>query len=215
MNKSNLSIQNLAVPIIVLMLLAISFSNVLVAAQYPTQKTTNVTIPASGIFTAAEPELNISYEITGAPGATGTITTATYNGNPNPTATIPNDIALTNFVAVTFNMAQSDFLKAVIVISYTDADLEGITIPYTVYKYIPESDSFIELNSVVDTDAKTISITVNSIEDPLFAIGGTATSPPPTPLPWLTIVVGIVIALIIVTLAIALLRNRWPFYKEG
>ena len=219
MNKSNIGLRNLTVPIVVIMLIIFSLSSVFVAAQqqYPTQKTTDVTIPASGIVTVDVPELDVSYEITGAPGATGTVTTALYNDNPYPTAIVPTGIGLTNYVVVTFNMDQSDFLKAVITISYTDADVEDLTIPYAVYKYIPESNSFIELTTVVDSVAKTMTITVTSIEDPLFAIGGTATVPPPPPSAtyWVFISLAIILAVILVSLAVIILRGKWPFFRNG
>jgi len=201
------------------MLIMFSLSNVFVAAQtaYDSIVTSEVSIPQSGVFTVDVSELDVSYEITGAPGATGTVTTAIYPDNPNPTATVPTGIGLTNYVVVTFNMDQSDFLKAVITISYTDADVEDLTIPYAVYKYIPESNSFIELTTVVDSVAKTMTITVTSIEDPLFAIGGTATVPPPPPSAtyWVFISLAIILAVILVSLAVIILRGKWPFFRNG
>ena len=219
MNKSIIGLRNLTVSIVVIVLIMFSLSSVFVAAQteYDAFVITDVSIPESGVFTADAPEADISYEITGAPGATGTVTAAIYSENPNPTATIPTGIGLTNYVVVTFNMDQSDFLKAVITISYTDAELEDLTIPYAVYKYIPESNSFIELTTVVDTVAKTMTITVTSIEDPLFAIGGTATVPPPPPSAtyWVFISLAIILAVILVSLAVIILRGKWPFFRNG
>ena len=119
------------------------------------------------MFTADEPEVNISYEITGVPGATGTVTTLIYSENPNPIATIPYGIGLTHYVVVTFNMEQSDFLKAVIVISYTDADVEGLMLP-AVYKHIPESNIFVELTTDIDADAKTMTIIARATQLSLF-----------------------------------------------
>ena len=218
MNKSNIGLRNLTAPIVVIMLIMFSLSSVFVAAQTPYEtEVDDVSIPQSGIVTVDVPELDVSYEITGAPGATGTVTTAIYSENPNPTATVPTGIGLTNYVVVTFNMDQSDFLKAVITISYTDADVEELTIPYAVYKYIPESNSFIELTTVVDTVAKTMTITVTSIEDPLFAIGGTAAGsiPPPSATYWVFISLAIILAVILVSLAVIILRGKWPFFRNG
>ena len=210
MNKSNIGLRNLTVPIVVVMLIMFSLSSVFVAAQSAYQtEVDDVSILESGIVTVDVPEADISYEITGAPGATGTVTTAIYNENPNPTAIVPTGLGLTIYVVVTFNMDLSDFLKAVITISYTDADLEDLTIPYAVYKYIPESNSFIELTTVVDTVAKTMTITVTSIEDPLFAIGGTATVPipPPSATYWVFIALAIILAVILVSLAVIIIRG--------
>ena len=221
MNQSNIGLRNLTVPIVVIMLIMFSLSGVFVAAvsAYGDHGFIDVSIPESGIFTVDAPEFDVSYEITGAPGATGTVTTSIYNENPYPTATDPTGIGLTNYVVVTFGMNQSDFLKAVITISYTDTDVEDFTLPYAVYKYIPESKSFVQLYTKIDADAKTMTITVNSIEDPLFAIGGATTPFIPQPHPphqWRTIAVVIVIAVVVVSLAVIIIpvARAQIFYRN-
>ncbi len=78
----------------------------------------------------------ISYSIQGAPGAVGTVTADVYEGNPQPTATIPSGISLSHFVAITFNMNAADFSQATITISYRASDVQNIQSPYQVYKYI-------------------------------------------------------------------------------
>ena len=96
MNKSNIGLRNLTVPIVVIMLIMFSLSSVFVDAQSTYQTIVkDVSIPESGIVTVDVPEADISYEITGAPGATGTVTTEIKNENPNPTASIPTGIGLT------------------------------------------------------------------------------------------------------------------------
>ena len=167
MNKSKLGVLTL------IFVLLLSYTVAIAAAQYTTEKTTDITISSDGTFTADESDVGISYEIQGTPGATGSVTAAFYTDNPQTTATIPDGISLSHFVVVTFNMDANDFSSANIVISYSDSDVNGISEPYAVYKYIAETDSYVALPSTVDTDAKTITITVVSIADPLFAIGGT------------------------------------------
>jgi hypothetical protein len=102
-------------------------------------------------------------------------------------------------VVVTFNMNASDFTNATITISYTSSDVAGMGQPYVLYKYNPDNNSYVALNGVVDTSAKTITVTLTSTNDPLFAIGGTAAAPTvmPTEEPtsislvtWAWIVVG-------------------------
>ena len=59
----------------------------MVAAQsspYQTQITTTVTIGADGTVNASQPDMGISYQIVGQPGAPVTITTTVYTGNPQP-----------------------------------------------------------------------------------------------------------------------------------
>ena len=117
-------------------------------------------------------DVGVGYEIQGLAGAIGSVTAAVYNANPQSGASIPNGVTLTRFVVITFNMNAADFISATIRITYTDADVSGIQTPYTVYKYVPSINSFIELTPTVDTVNKMMTITVNSIDDPLFAIGG-------------------------------------------
>jgi len=183
---------------VLLFLLSVS----LVVAQYTTVKTTDVTIPSDGVFNASEPDVGISYSILGTPGATGTVTTAIYNGNPNPTATVPAGISLTYFIAITFNMNESDFTQATISISYSDSDIQNIQQPYTIYKYLPDSNSYTPLNSIVDANTKTITVTLSSITDPLLAIGGASKSTGGIPASiWIAIIVS---AIVIVLLAVFL-----------
>ena len=174
----------------------------LVAAQYTTITTTDVTIPSNGVFNASEPDVGVSYSILGTPGATGTVTASVYNGNPNPTATLPAGISLTYFIAITINMNESDFTQATISISYSNSDVQNIQQPYTIYKYLPDSNSYTPLNSIVDTNTKTITVTLFSITDPLLAIGGPSKSTSGIPASiWIAI---IVIAIVIVLLAVFL-----------
>ena len=44
--------------------------------------------------------------------------------------------------------------------------------PYTIFKYIPSSDSYIELTPTVDTENKMMTVTVTSNRCSSFAIGG-------------------------------------------
>jgi len=152
--------------------LLLSLSVSLVAAQYTTEKTTNVIIGSDGTFTATNTDLGLSCTICGAPGATGTVTADVYDGNPQSTATLPSGISLSHFVAITFNMNAADFSQATITLNYGAADVQNIQSPYELYKYNPDTNSFVKLDSTVDTTAKTITVSLTSINDPLLAIGG-------------------------------------------
>jgi hypothetical protein len=157
-----------------LSVLLVSSFGALVSAQsgYSNEVTTPVTIGSDGTFSGGAADVGVGYEIQGLAGATGSVTAAVYNANPQSSASIPNGVTLARFVVITFNMNAADFFSATIRITYTDADVSGIQTPYTVYKYVPSIDSFIELTPVVDTVNKMMTITVTSIDDPLFAIGG-------------------------------------------
>jgi hypothetical protein len=192
----------------VVLLSCVTFVN----AQYTTEKTTQIAIPDSGIFTASEPNVGVSYEITGAPGATGSVTATVYNGNPQADATVPVNVTLTRFVVVTFDFSSQNFMKAILTFNYSDADVANLQAPYAVYKYMPDTNSYVELAGVVDSVAKTITITVTSIDDPLFAIGGasvaaaTTTSPDQT-LTWVAVAAVVIIVLIMGLLAIKRYRS--------
>lgn len=184
--------------VITVLLLSLSVS--LVAGQYTTEKTTNVTIGSDGTFTAADSDSGVSYSIQGAPGAVGTVTADVYDGNPQPTATIPNGISLSHFVAITFNMNTADFSQATITISYRASDFQNIQSPYEVFKYSPDTNSYVKLDSTVDTASKTITVTLTNIDDPLIAIGGasnTHSGPEISASAW-AILVGSVIAIVLV-----------------
>ena len=204
---SRMGVQKLA-GITVIAFLIVSLSIALVSAQYNAGVSVGVIIPSSGVFSADVAGMGASLEIKGTPSATGAVNVVRYSGNPQPTADVPSGIALTRFLVVTFNMDADDFEEAKITISYTDADVQGIESPYAVYKYIPETDSFIELPSVSDTAARTFMVTVTSIEDPLFAIGGASSAVPiPTSL-WIAIVVTVIIIVILVLVVIRRLRLK-------
>jgi hypothetical protein len=155
-------------------LLIVSSFGSLVSAQsgYNNEVTTPVTISSDGTFSGMASEIGVGYSIQGVAGATGSVTAAVYNANPQSSASIPNGVTLTRFVVITFDMNAADFSSANIIITYTDDDVAGIQAPYSIYKYVPSSDSYIELTPTVDTANKMMTITVTSIDDPLFAIGG-------------------------------------------
>ncbi len=77
-------------------------------------------------------------------------------------------------------MDAAHFTKAQITIPYTDSEVQGLQQPYSIFKYNPATDSYIELAAVADANAKTFTVTVTSIDDPLFAIGGVSVTPSPT-----------------------------------
>jgi hypothetical protein len=184
-------------------------------AQYETEQTSDVTISSNGIGHIDQSSTvgGVSIDIAGTPGSTGSVSTATYTSNPQPDADAPSDATLTHFVVVTFNFDASDFQGATITISYSDADVEGLSEPIVLYKYIPESNSFIQLNAVVDSDAKTITTTVSSTTDPLFAIGGTTVKNDDGAFPTWIIGVFAAVAAVVVIAVVLMVRRRKPSYK--
>jgi len=168
MNKSKISVLS----IVTLLVVSLSVGLVAAQSQYTTQKTTQIALDASGFCSASEAELGITYVVNGVSGASGSVTAAVYSGNPQATAIVPQGVGLCKFTVITFDMDADDFTSATVTFGYTDGDLEGMQAPFAVYKYLPDSDSFVEMPTVIDVDAKTMTITLTSIDDPLFAIGG-------------------------------------------
>lgn len=203
MNKSKLGILTL------ITVLLLSYSVAVVAAQYVTEKTTNVAISNDGAFYATESDIGVTYQIQGTPMATGSVTTSVYNGNPQPTANCPDGISLNHFVVVTFNMNANEFSSAKITISYTDSDVTGLSQPFAIYKYNADTNSYVALPSTVDTSAKTITVTVASIADPLFAIGGATASSGGIPTStWAIIAVSVIVIVVLAVFAFTRLRTR-------
>ena len=203
------------VGIAVITVLLLSLSVSVVAAQYSTEETTPVVISSNGNSVIITDGLGVVYDFQGVGGASGSVTTAHYNGNPQVTADIPSGHTLTHFIVVTFNMNAADFGHAHITIPYTDADVQGIELPFTIFKYIPDTNSYVELVSTTDTIAKTITVTVNSIADPLFAVSGhttaiAVTSGVPTYV-WV-VLAGFVIAIVLIA---GLLVSRLRRPDEG
>ena len=208
MNRSKLLV------IILLSILVISSVSSFVAAQasYTTQKTTPVTISSHGTFSASEPDIGLSYQIQGNPGANGSVTAQIYNGNPQPTASIPNGVSLTHFVVITFNMYSGDFNSAQIHITYTDAEVANLQAPFAVYKYVASSDSYVLMPSTVDTATKTVTVTVGSIDDPLFAIGGSSGSGGTSGTAFTT---WVILAVAIVAIILFAVVGVWYFKKHA
>lgn len=64
---------------------------------------------------------------------------------------------------------------------------------------MPDTNSYVELPSTVDTTAKTITVTLTSVNDPLLAIGGAtnATAAAGIPVSTWAILAGSVIAVVL------------------
>jgi hypothetical protein len=202
------------VTVLTIVLLSLSLS--VAFAQYETQQNADVNISSTGASHIDQSVTagGVSIDITGTPGATGSVSTATYAANPQPDATKPSDVTLTHFVVVTFNIAASDFQGADITISYTDSDIAGLTAPFVLYKYIPETNSYVQLNAVVDTAAKTMTAHVSSTTDPLFAIGG-ATAVANTSsggIPAWTWAILAVVVIGVVLVVVLVMRSRKPTF---
>jgi hypothetical protein len=204
MNKSKFGVLS------IIALFVLSLSVGLVAAQYTTQKTTDLNIASDGTCSVYDADVGIAYLVQGTPGASGSITAAVYNGNPQPSASIPSGVSLNHFVVVTFDMAASDFIQATITLNYVDSDVQNIQEPYAVYKYLPATDSYVALSSTVDTVAKTITITLNSVDDSLFAIGGAVVSDAPVTLvAWAIVVVSVIVIVLLSVLIVAYLKRSF------
>jgi hypothetical protein len=158
---------------------------------------TNITTDSSGSFSGTN-SLGITYNVTGTPGSSGTVTATVDSSNPQVTADVPTGVSLAKFVTVTFNYPSSDFMQAVLTFSYTDSDVAALKAPYDMYKYNPSTNSYTKLNGVVDSAAKTITVTLSSTDDPLFAIGGAPndTSKPADYTLWIAIVVVVIVILV-------------------
>ena len=207
--------SSLAGLVTVLTVVLLSLSLSVAFAQYQTQQNADVTISSDGLAHVDQTSTagGVSIDIAGTPGATGSVSTATYAANPQPGASAPTDVTLTHFVVVTFNMAASDFQGANITISYSDADVAGLSTPYVLYKYIPETNSYVQLNAVVDTAAKTMTATVSSTTDPLFAIGGaTAATNTSSGIPVWTWAILAVVVIGVVLVAVLVMRSRKPSF---
>lgn len=180
----------------------------LVAADlYTTEQTTNVTLGLDGTFTANQSDVGVSYQITGTPNATGTVTADLYGDNPQPTAAITSGISLTGFMVLTFDMNPNDFTQATITIDYTAFEVQNLNAPYAIYKYDSSSNSYVVLPSTVDTDAKTITITLNSINDPLLALGGATKTinKAVSTTTWILVAISIVIIIVATVVVIKIL----------
>jgi hypothetical protein len=200
----------------VFVVILVSFSSLPVLAQYETTKTANFTIPSSGIAHIDESTTTggVTIDVAGTISAIGSAATATYTGNPQPHASWPANVTLTRFLAITINMEAIYFRNANITISYSSSDIKGINPPYTLYKFNPDTNKYVALNSVVDSSAKTVTVTLTSATDSLFAIGGTtAVVVTPAPLaspvsPWIWVVVATVIIVVVLVVVLMLYRRR-------
>ena len=195
----------------VVALLAISiYSGSAVAQyeQYGTQKTTNFTIDSTGSFTATETDIGVTYHIEGTPGATGSVTASIYSGNPQTSANVPEGVGLTKFIVITFDIDSNDFTTATITFGYTDSDLKNIEPPYMIYKYLPGANTYIEIPTTIDEQAKTMTITLTSTDDPLFAIGGSAVeNTDDGSMTWIIVAAVAIIVVVVGVLLVIFLRK--------
>lgn len=203
------------VTITLLSLLMLSMFSAFVSA-YPTEVTTPVTIGPDGTFSGSAQDIGVGYQIEGVAGASGSVTAQIYNANPQTSASIPEGVTLSRFVVITFNINSADFTKANIYITYTDADVANLQAPYTVYKYIASTDSYIEVPSSVDTASKLITVTVTSVSDPLFAIGGSALTSTASPdnsggfssMAWVILAISIVVIVMLAVFGVWYFKKR-------
>jgi flagellar basal body-associated protein FliL len=178
------------------------------SSPYIARATTQVLISSNGSFFASEPNASIAYEISGIPGAEGTVTATVYNGNPQASAATPNGISLVHFVVVTINMNDYEFVHAKISITLNNDDASSIQPPYTAYKYMASSDSFVPVPASVDMNAKTVTITLTSLDDPLFAIGGAPAAPvSQTASSWLILIACTIVIVLLAVVLVTYLRR--------
>ena len=112
-------------------------------------------------------------------------------------------------------MEPSDFTQATITINYSSSEVQNINSPYTIYKYVSPSNSYVVLPTTVNTDAKTLTVTLNSINDPLLAIGGasktSSTGAPASTTTWILVAISIILIIVAVVIAVKLLRPSRNF----
>ncbi|XES76077.1 MAG: hypothetical protein ACBZ72_07770 [Candidatus Bathyarchaeia archaeon] len=183
------NLKKVALSISVLTLALMMTNLACASSDYTAHESTPVGIPPGATSTFVNQTTGVSFNITGKPGTFGTVTSTVYSGNPQPTGNTPPGVTLTNFIAIAFYFEPSDFVSANVIFHYneTDLSLQNITRPYVIYKYIPSNNSFVALPTTDDPVAQTLTITLSSTTDPLFAIGNTATvSPSPSPTPTAT-----------------------------
>jgi hypothetical protein len=169
--------------ILTVVVLAFGVFTALAQAQYYGGKTADFTIGQNGKVNIPQSQTqgNIDIEIYGKPGATGTVSTVQYSADPQPDASKPSNVKLGHFVVITFNMDPTDFVNATIKINFSADDIKGINRPFVLYKYIPETNSYVALDATIDENALTATVVLTSTTDPLFAIGGPiASTPTPT-----------------------------------
>ena len=192
MSKSKIGVLS------IIILLLVSSAIGLASAAYETE-TVDVDLGSSGHAVVVAPISGVTFVVDGTPGAIGSITLENMTDNPHPLADIPSGIALGRFVQITFDMIPSEFTKAQVVINYTDSDVADFNQPFSVYKYLDASSSYVELPTTTDTSAKTVTVTLNSVTDPILAIGGsTGEAPgPDSTVTWIIVAVSVVIVVVL------------------
>ena len=193
---------------LLLTVLLASLSFAVVSAQaYKFKKTLPFTIGSDGVFTLVFSEVGITYDIQGTPGTTGSVTTVVWNGDPQSGAGVPANTSLSYFFGSTFDTNINNFEQAVVTVSYTDSDVQGVQEPYRVFKYVSDSNSYVELPASVYTNTKTITVALDSLSNPVLAVGGTTAEavPPPT---YLWVLIPSLIFLIVLVAVIIFMRLR-------
>jgi cytoskeletal protein RodZ len=98
-----------------------------------------------------------------------------------------------------------------VTISYTSSDVQNLQSPFAVFKYVAASNSYVKLLSTVDPNAKTITIALDSITDPVLAIGGAkAAGAGISGALWAVL---IVIVIVVVLVAVFIVSRRRPWAK--
>jgi hypothetical protein len=202
---------SLIVSILTLTMLFVSFAS----AQYATQQTSNFFLDSNGKAHIDQgSSTGVIIDILGTPYANGSVSIGTYSGNPYPDAGLSCGGAVRKFFVVSFNISASDFISAKLTFPYTDADLEGTVPPYAIFKYYPENNTYVEIATIIANVAHTMSITIYSPTDPVFAIGAEGVSTPtPTGGPGSFLVsawawIAIVAAIVAIVLGVALTLRR-------
>lgn len=188
--------------------------------QYTSQQTVNVTFGSNELAHVDQSATGglVSIDISGTANAGGSVSVASYSGNPQPSASAPVNTMLTNFVVITFDISVLNFHGANIVFHYNASSVASILPPYSLYKYDAASNSYHLLNGIVDTNAQTITVSVTNPTDPLFAIGGLVADKPAaasgTP-SWIWIAAALVGVTIVgfVVGAVTLSKLRKPSYE--
>ena len=194
MSKSKIGV--LSIIILLLVSLSVGLSRV---QAYNGPETINLDFGTSEQVTVPAPISGVTFVVNGTLGATGSITIQNYTDNPYPAADIPTGISLGRFVQITFDISSDNFTQAQVTIAYTDNDVAGFNQPYSVYKYLETSNSYVEFPSNFDMNTNTVTVTFTDVNDPILAIGGSTgeTPGPDSTVTWIIVAVSVVIVVVL------------------
>ncbi len=155
------------------------------------------TIPPNGGSTSfVFKSLDLEVTIKGAENQTedvrGEFSAIKYLGNPMARASLPSDFKAATFVLVScFGVSDSDIAPNGIKMSFS-YDPEKVGSPRQILRYDPEKGVYSPLQTVDDSQAKTLTAIISTTQG-LYAIGGSE----PSQLIWVAAVVSVIVAVVV------------------